>query len=296
MTRVTVTGAAGFVGQGVVRVLAEAGFGVRAVIRSLPAPGVFPDKVEVCRIAGLPEDVDGMCRACSGADLVVHLADNPERGDAGSGSAALARTVAEAAQHANVPRIVFASSIYASLDERGQRSDYGAGKREAERIFSEAAGVDAVSLRLPPVYGPGGKGGFAMVTKLVQRDWPLPFGLAKAKRAYLSRDNLAALIVALAQADDAAFRTAAGRVWEPSDTAVSTAELARAVAAAIGKRPLLLPVPRALLLLPAALAGKRAGVEAIFSSLECAEDGRLRELTGWRPSSDLVANLAYLRG
>ncbi len=295
MMRVAVTGASGFIGRGVVQALDDAGFRVRAIVRSQPVPGSLPEDAEVCRLAGLAEDPEGLRQACSDADLIVHLADNPERAEADSGSATLARSLVRAAVDESVPRVVFASSIYATFDERGQASDYGAGKREAERIFADTPGVDTVVLRLPPVYGPGGKGGFALVTKLVRRGWPLPFGLARAKRAYLSRDNLAALVVALAKADGASFRAASEHVWEPSDTAVSTADLARAIAAATGKTPLLLPMPSAALALPAALLGKRAGAEAIFSSLECADDAKLRELTGWHPSTDLVANLGYLR-
>lgn len=296
MSRVVVTGAAGFVGRGVVAALHAAGFETCALVRSPPDPGVFPAGVEVCAIAGLVEDADALAAACRAAATIVHLADNPERSDGESESPRLARAVAAAAVAAGVPRVVFASSIYATFDERGNRSAYGAGKRAAERLLFAAPGVDTVALRLPPVYGPGGKGGFALVTKLVGTGLPLPLGLARAPRAYLSRDNLASLIVALARADELAFAEAAGRVWEPSDgEPVSTADLARAVAAATGRKIMLLPVPSGLVAFLATLAGKREGAEAVFSPLACADDGDLRRAIGWQPSRDLIANLAYLK-
>lgn len=296
MSSVLVTGAGGFIGRGVVDALGKAGFDVRAIVREGGSRPDFGEGVETIAVSGLVDNEARLADAASGALAIVHLADNPERTDGSSTSPDLARSVIRAAQSAGVPRIIFASSIYATFDEQCKTSEYGAGKRESERLFAEADGADCVSLRLPPVYGPGGKGGFALVTKLVGTGLPLPFGMAHAKRAYLSRDNLAALVVALLNADNAAFKQASEQVWEPSDGApVSTAELARAVGAATGRKVRLLPVPPAVLLIPATLAGKRVGVEAVFSSLECADASELGQLVGWTPSRDLVANLAYLR-
>lgn len=294
MTRAVVTGASGFIGRGVVQALHDAGVDVVAVTRTQPDAALFPAQVETCAIGDLAAGAEALGQACEGADVIVHLADNPERTEQGSGSLALARSVSDAATAARVPRIVFASSIYAGR-EGARMSDYGAGKRAAEQLFTELPGAHSVKLRLPPVYGPGGKGGFALVTALVHRGWPLPLGLAKARRAYLSRSNLAALIVRLAMLDDERFVALSDKVWEPHDVTVSTADLARAIGAATGTHLRLWPVPPAPLFLAASLVGKRAGAEAVFSPLVCADTAELRRLAGWEPSTDLVANLAYLR-
>ena len=297
MSRIVVTGASGFVGRGIVPALGEAGHDVVAIVRAPPQPGVLLPDVETCMVPDLADPGGLLAEACRGAAMIVHLADNPERTEHGNRSEALARAVAAAATQAGVGRIDFASSIYATLDEQGRASDYGAGKRAAERVLSALYGVDTVSLRLPPVYGPGGKGGFALVAKLAQTGWPLPFGKAHAPRDYLSRTNLARLVVALAAVDDRAFAAAAAQVWEPSDgSGVSTAELARAVGRVTGRPVRLVPVPPGLLAVVAALAAKREGAEAVFAPLATRDDGELQRLVGWRPEADLDTNLGWLRG
>ena len=295
MTRVVVTGATGFIGRGVVPALAEAGFAVTAVVRSAASASGLGEGVEPCIISDLATGREVLAEACRGAAMIVHLADNPVRTDETSSAPALAETVAAAAVAAGISRIVLASSIYARLDEGGQASAYGAGKRAAEGILCAVPTAETVTLRLPPVYGPGCKGGFALLVRLVGTGLPLPFGLANAPRTYLSRDNLAGLVVGLAQAGDAAFTAAAQRAWEPSDGApVTTAQLVRVVSAALGKKTVLLPVPPFLLTGPAALAGKREGVAAVFSPLIGEDDRGLREAIGWNPTADLAANLGWL--
>lgn len=295
MSKVVVTGASGFIGRGVVPALAEAGFAVTAVVRSAGSAAGLGEGVATCVIPDLAKGRHDLADACQGAAMIVHLADNPVRTDEASSAPDLARAVASAASVAGVPRIVLASSIYARLDEGAKPNAYGAGKRAAEQVLGAMPTAQTVTLRLPPVYGPGCKGGFALLVKLVETGFPLPFGLARAPRSYLSRANLALLVVALAQADDAAFAAAAGRVWEPSDGApVTTAQLARAVAAKLGKRTLLLPVPPFLITGLAALAGKREGAEAVFSSLLCEDSRGLRKAIGWNPAAELASNLGWL--
>lgn len=295
MSKIVVTGASGFIGRGIVPALAQAGFAVTAVVRSEASAAGFGDGVATCLIPDLAKGRDDLADACQGAALTVHLADNPVRTDEASSAPDLARTVASAASVAGVPRIVLASSIYARLDEGAKPNAYGAGKRAAEQVLGAVPAAQTVILRLPPVYGPGCKGGFALLVRLVQTGLPLPFGLARAPRTYLSRDNLARLVVALAQADDAAFTAAAQKPWEPGDGApVTTAQLVRTVSARLGRKTILLPVPPALLIGLAALANKQEGVEAVFAPLTGEDDRGLREATGWHPTADLASNLDWL--
>ncbi|MFN4113487.1 MAG: NAD-dependent epimerase/dehydratase family protein [Sphingomonadaceae bacterium] len=296
MSPVVVTGAGGFIGRAVALALTEAGHSVRAILRQGGSVPDLPESVAVHTLPPLEQAQTELAQVSAGAGMIVHLADNPARTLTDeTGSAALARSVAGAATAAGVPRVVLASSIYARMDEDGRVNTYGAGKRASEQVFLQAKGFATVILRLPPVYGPGAKGGIAMLEALVRRRLPLPFGRATALRDYLAVGNLAALITALAQAEAAAFAGLAGRAYEPSDGApIATRELAREIGTAVGKPVVVLPVPPTMLTVPAMLVGRAAQVEAVFAPLRCRDDSDLRQATGWQPEPRYAVNLTYL--
>ncbi len=156
--------------------------------------------------------------ALRGIDAVVHLAGiaRVDRRGAGArtGSATYAqanvqatRVLAEASAAAGVPRLVFLSStrVYgatppawldgatpAAADEA-----YGASKLEAEEALARCAtatGLQAIALRIPAVYGPGGKGGLAVLIGWLARRRPLPLGALHAPRSLLYVGNLVAAI------------------------------------------------------------------------------------------------------
>lgn len=66
-----VTGAAGFLGSHLVRVLLDVGYSVRAIIRNTPLKLEHP-KLEIVR--GQVEDAERMMEACEGIDTVFHTA------------------------------------------------------------------------------------------------------------------------------------------------------------------------------------------------------------------------------
>jgi nucleoside-diphosphate-sugar epimerase len=297
MTRVLVTGARGFVGRELCRQLDARGYTVRRAVR---APGDAPsDGDEVC-IGELAGDTR-WGEALTDVDLVVHLAARVHRMDGGGadalaayrrvnteGTEALARQAAEA----GVKRLVFVSSIKVNgeatngapftADGPPRPADpYGRSKWEAEQALwrvAERTGLEGVVVRPPLVYGPGVRANFLALLRLVHRGIPLPLGAVTNRRSLVFVGNLADLLVhALGNsaAADGTFLVSDGR-------ALSTQELVRRLAGALGRTPRLLPVPVPLLRAAGWATGRAAVVERLCGDL-VVDDRTTREALGWAP-------------
>ena len=192
MTRVLVTGAAGFLGEHLVKHLYGAGYVVRALVRELSPTVSFPTEVEV--VVGDLRDVRAMRSATAGCMGVVHLAGKAhvldekqaEPPDYHGINVVGTQNVLEGAVASGVSRVVFASTVkvfgettVGCVDESQAplpESPYGQSKWVAEQLVKDyaiKAGFTAVSLRLPMVYGPTQKGNlFRMIAAIDQGRFP----------------------------------------------------------------------------------------------------------------------------
>jgi uronate dehydrogenase len=143
---VTITGVAGRIGRHLAPGLVAAGHDVRGIDR------VRPDEpwAEQVVVADIGDDDGALADVIAGADAVVHLAANPGETDfaeALDSHLRLTHRVLEAALHAGVERIVYASSNHAvGITPRAAmvpaetriRPDtfYGVGKAAAEALCS----------------------------------------------------------------------------------------------------------------------------------------------------------------
>jgi nucleoside-diphosphate-sugar epimerase len=308
-----VTGATGFVGRHLSALLVQEGAAVRGLIR--PGAGALAAGVEAAPAEGL-HDVDGVRRAVRGVDTVVHLAARVHvmRESAADPEAEFRRVNVEgtrvllrAAAEAGVRRFVFASSVKA-LGEHTDRpwtddtppapaDPYGRSKLAAEALVREAsAHMHTVSLRLPLVYGPGMKGNMRSLFRVVERGAPLPLGGVRNRRSLLYVGNLAAAVRAVL-----ASPAARGQSFVVSDGHdLSTPELVRAIAAALGRPARLVPVPAAFfraagrlgnVLAPLGFPLNSAAVERLMGSLQV-DCSRLREACGYAPPFTVAEGLA----
>jgi nucleoside-diphosphate-sugar epimerase len=221
-------------------------------------------------------------------DEAAYLHDNRDK------TLALAR----AAAAGGARRLVFASSVKAMGEQTGRapfriedephpRDAYGRSKLAAERAIAEAARGTALEwsvVRAPLVLGPGAKGNLRALLRLCDSPWPLPFGALRNRRSFVHVDDLARLLLACAEAPQAAGRTYLAAHREP----FSTAALVGAMRAALGRPRRLFAVPPAALETLAAPAGRRASLRPLTRSLEVDPSAAERELD-WRAEIALAA-------
>ncbi|MEC5159795.1 MULTISPECIES: NAD-dependent epimerase/dehydratase family protein [unclassified Janthinobacterium] len=291
MTHLAVTGASGFVGARLLERLRADG---RAV--SAPRRGMGSDGVPAW---ALPAGVEVLVHTAARVHVMQDKAADPLlafRQANVEGTLRLARQAAAAGAR----RFVFVSSVKVNGEASGARpfghadlpapaDAYGVSKHEAEQgllALSRETGLEVVMVRPPLVYGPGVRANFLKMMQFVKMGLPLPLGAVRNRRSLVALDNLVDLLVSCS--DHAA---AAGQTFMVSDGHdVSVAELLRMLAAAMGKRSRLLPVPPALLGAAAALLGKSAAAERLLGSLQV-DLAHTSQTLGWRPPLDMQTGI-----
>jgi nucleoside-diphosphate-sugar epimerase len=306
MTCVLVTGATGFIGSVLCETLAQAGYRVRAALRTdQSVPSGLAEKVVV-------GDINSTCDwavALKGVDAVIHTA---ARVHVLHGAAALANLYAETNEHgtqcladaaarAQVRRFVFLSSVkvngeethgaaYSAFDAPRPNDAYAISKLHAEQHIIRIAArssMEAVIVRSPLVYGPGVRANFLRLMRWVDRGWPLPLGAVHNKRSLVNIWNLCDLLLQLIR-----HPSAPGRTWMVSDAEdLSTTDLLRRIGGAMGRRVRLFPAPLGVLQFCAGLAGRRAEMTRLTGSL-VVDITQTRADLGWSPSVTVDEALA----
>lgn len=201
--------------------------------------------------------------------------------------------LAQQAVEAGVKRFIYISSIKVNGEQTSEGSSfkaddvpapedaYGISKMEAEQglqRLSAETGLEVVIIRPPLVYGPGVKGNFASMIKVVDKGMPLPLGSVHNKRSLVALDNLVDLIITCVD-HPAAFN----QVFLVADGEdLSTSDLLRRISAALGKPSRLMPVPVALLQFAATLLGRKAMAQRLLGSLQV-DISKTRDVLGWKP-------------
>ncbi|MGE5590086.1 MAG: NAD-dependent epimerase/dehydratase family protein [Bacillota bacterium] len=227
---ISITGAAGFTGQRVVRRLINRGLEVRAVVHRNEQRALFPD----CgTLAGDVYNADFCRGAVRGADVVISMA-HP----------LTSPNVATACVIERIPRAVFVTTTGAFSKYRSAAAGYLAAE-DAIR----ASGVPYTILRPTMIYGgPGDRNMHRLVRVLAKTPVFPVFGDGSHLMQPIHVDDLADIIVAAALDD-----SVVGQEFNVAGAnALPYKELVRTVAAALGRRVLILHTPLGL---AAAIAG-----------------------------------------
>lgn len=302
---ILITGASGFVGHALCQFLQARQQNFTPILRSLSASPWPQARVmaEIC-----PESA--WQPLLGGVDTVVHLAarvhvmqdaaQDPLAAYRQSNCAASLHLARQAAQ-AGVRRMVFISSIKVNgestapgLPFRAEmpaqpQDPYGVSKWEAEQglwQIAEETGLEVVVIRPPLVYGPGVKANFAQLMRWVAKGIPLPLAGMNNLRSMVYLENLLDLIwQACIQPQ------AVGQTFLVSDGQdVSSAELVRALAQAMGRPARLFSMPTPILEFAASIAGRRPALERLRDSLQVEISETCTRLQ-WQPPYTLQQGL-----
>lgn len=294
---IAVTGASGWLGSEVCRRLVEiqaAPFADRSNISSRRMDLTDPASVEQF-VASSAE---------AGAQALIHCAARVHRLSEASADPAReyervnvqgTRVLALAAKRSGIRRFVFVSSIkvngeatkgnaFRGGDVPAPEDDYGRSKRIAEDILVdlfEPGKFEPVILRPPLLYGAGVKANFRTLVRSVLIRRPIPLAYAtENRRSVAAMRNFADV---LAQAAIVPWhKVSAVRFTFADHAAVSTCGLVEELAAAAGVRPLLLPVPLALLRAGARIVGRSGMIDRLTGSLEV-DGSALTDALDWIP-------------
>lgn len=303
---ILVTGASGFVGgQLIKRLVAQRSVAVLGAVRSNPTG----DHSGLIAVGEINRNTD-WSKALQGQRVIVHTAARVHiMDDTAADPLTVFRRVnvagtlnlARQAAAAGIRRFVFISSIkvngeqtalgrsFTADDMPAPEDPYGISKWEAEQGLRDIAaetGMDVVMIRPPLVYGPGVKGNFASMVKLVAKGLPLPLGAIHNKRSLVALDNLVDLIITCINHPGAANQTFLAADGED----LSTTQLLRGVANAMGRPSRLIPVPAGMLQFGATLLGQKAVAQRLLGSLQV-DISHTRECLNWTPPLTVAQGL-----
>ncbi|ENM3897636.1 glycosyltransferase [Vibrio cholerae] len=300
MKKLLVTGASGFIGS---KLLEKFDFSLlktlgRDLPTDLPSSQFFKQNIDA---------TTNYSDALRGISMVVHLAARVHiMNDSASEPLEEYREVntygtvnlAKQAAKSGVKRFIFVSTIkvngestttehpFSHADPHSPQDYYGQSKSEAESELlklSKETGMEVVIIRPTLVYGPDVKANFASLMNLVAKGIPLPFGcITKNKRSLVSVDNLVDLIITCID-----HPKAANQVFLVSDDHdVSTSEMVREMAIALGKPTWQLPVPIWCYKLAGKLFNKSDVVDRLIGSLQV-DISHTKETLDWAPPQTL---------
>jgi nucleoside-diphosphate-sugar epimerase len=308
MSKILITGVNGFVGQAVSKRLRQDGLHVLAGTTRQPNSDAGPERVPLYHIPEIGPETD-WTQAVSGAEIVIHLAARvhimKERSSDPFGAfrrvnSEGTKAFAVQAAAAGVKRFVFISTAkvggetspdrgFTEKDPARPEDYYSTSKWEAEQALADIAKtteMEIVIIRPPLVYGPGVKGNFNALFRVVNAGIILPFGTIHNKRSLLFVGNLADAIASAATHPDAGNQT----FFVSDAEKVSTPELIQKMSTALGKKARVINVPLRLVKIGGLLIGKSSAIRRLIGSLTV-DINHIRRRLGWQPPFSMEEGL-----
>ncbi len=310
-----VTGGTGFVGSHLVESLGQRGDAVRALYRrpeakaALEASGAEP-------VLGALDDAAALARALEGVDVVYHVAGLTSGTEAElmAVNAGATQSLLQLCGAATLPpRFVYVSSQAAlgpsRQDERLAENapcrpltPYGRSKLAGETAVKESR-VRWTVVRPPAVYGPRDRE-FLRLFRIAKSGVAPVFGMGRQQLSMVYVADLADAIARAGRED-----CAVGQVYHAAHPEVVTAAgVAREAGAALGRRPVILPLPAAIaapIVSAIGWAAERAGRRTVVNGAKMAEflapawlldSGKAARELGWQPAWPLARGFAETAG
>ena len=310
--RILVTGANGFVGSALCRLLLDSGCLVRGAARET-AKCSSRDRAKHDGIEWvIQHDQSGeeeTKQVLRGVEVIIHLAgrvqvmDDPaadQLHEFRKANVIWTERLARAAAGQGVRRFVYLSSIkvngeaslipFTEQDTPNPQDLYGSSKWEAEQALaavSSQTGLETVVIRSPLVYGPGVGGNFLQLLNVVRKRIPLPLARIENRRSLIYRGNLIDALIRSVRDE-----RAAGQTYLVSDGEdLSTPDLIRRLGRALGLPARLWPLPVVMLRGLGQVVGKQVVVDRLLGSLQ-ANSSKIRQELDWHPPFPVDQGLA----
>jgi nucleoside-diphosphate-sugar epimerase len=309
---VLITGANGFVGAALCRRLRDAGMCVRGGVRdrsNIPMGGGSEGEGFDWVVLHDQSSEEEAGQALHGVQAVIHLAARvhvmADRAADPLGEFRRVNTdwterLARAAARQGVRRFVYMSSIkvhgeastapFTEQDAPNPQDPYGISKWEAEQALaavSSETGLEMVVIRSPLIYGPGVGGNVLQLLNIIRRGIPLPLASVQNRRSLVYLGNLVDALACCVR-----DVRAAGQTYLASDGEdLSTPDLIRRLAKALGMSVRLWPLPPTVLRWMGRLTGKGAMFDRLLGSLQV-DSSKIRRELDWQPPCSVNQGLA----
>lgn len=292
--KVVLSGANGFVGQGVIDFFSQQSADIHVLHRR---PWNKSKKwVTTHHIPNFLTDTESVEKAMEGTDVFIHLAgrahQSGEQKDYENSIVNLTKTLLESATKSGVKHFIYISTILVHGTQThgipinegtppNPQNWYAATKWQAEQCVKDYASKNSMTytiIRPPLVYGPNLKGNLRKLLWLVKLRLPLPFKNIHNKRSLISLQNLSSLIWHCS-----IDKRAINQTYVVADGVdVSTPDIICFFAQGLKKRPLLFSFPTKILMLFLKIIGRQKMIEQLFGSLQI-DNKKSRHQLGWIP-------------
>ena len=290
MEKILVTGASGFIGQKIYRQLVKLERNVCGTVRNSNLSN--SENIKVADISG-EVDWENILRDVS---CIIHCAGKVHEmkkkndiNDYRLVNTKGTKILAEQAIKYGVKRFIFLSSLKANKENSikiNNQDFYAISKLEAEKVLDQItlkSNLEVIVLRLPLVYGFDAKGNLSRLIKLINSGIPLPFGLIENKRSFIGVDNLIDILINCIDNPKAP-----GKTFLVSDGQdLSTQDLIRHLATAMGKSVNIFPFPLSILKFGGYCLGFKSEMDRLLGSLQV-DIEYTKEVLDWEPPLSVV--------